>query len=112
MEKLIACCGLNCSTCDARIATRMNDNELRARIAARMQARYNNPNISIEMINCTGCREAGATMWYCELCEIKKCAQSKAFQTCAECAELDDCDAVRKIHQYDPGALENLKALK
>ncbi len=31
MEKLIACCGLNCATCDARIATITDDNEMRAK---------------------------------------------------------------------------------
>jgi hypothetical protein len=30
MEKIIACCGLNCATCDARLATVNNDNVLRA----------------------------------------------------------------------------------
>jgi hypothetical protein len=62
MEKLIACCGLNCMTCDARIATVTNDNELRAITAAKMKAHYNLPDISTEMINCTGCREDGASM--------------------------------------------------
>jgi hypothetical protein len=112
MAKLIACCGLNCDACEARVATIKNDNELRAKIAARMQAHYRNPNITIEMINCMGCREGGAIMWYCEQCEIKKCILSKAFQTCAECEKLNDCPMVRKINQYDPKALENLKTLK
>ena len=30
MKQLIACCGLDCEGCDARIATVGNDNELRA----------------------------------------------------------------------------------
>lgn len=29
MKQLIACCGLDCESCDARIATVKNDNELR-----------------------------------------------------------------------------------
>ena len=29
MEKIISCCGLNCATCEARIATLKNDDELR-----------------------------------------------------------------------------------
>jgi hypothetical protein len=63
MEKLIACCGLNCANCVARIAAATNDNELRIKTAERMKVHYHLPNVSIEMINCTGCREAGATMW-------------------------------------------------
>ena len=29
MNSMIACCGLNCETCDARIATITNDDALR-----------------------------------------------------------------------------------
>ena len=29
MEKIISCCGLNCATCDARISTVNNDQDLR-----------------------------------------------------------------------------------
>ena len=29
MKQLIACCGLDCESCDAHIATVKNDNELR-----------------------------------------------------------------------------------
>ena len=29
MKQLIACCGLDCESCDARIATVRDDNELR-----------------------------------------------------------------------------------
>jgi hypothetical protein len=36
MEKLIACCGLNCSTCEARIATIKNDDELRKATADKL----------------------------------------------------------------------------
>ena len=36
MARLIACCGLNCATCQARVATIKNDNDLRAKIAAKM----------------------------------------------------------------------------
>lgn len=112
MENPIACCGLNCATCDARIATVTNDDELRAKTAARMEAHYNLSNVSIEVINCTGCREAGATMWYCEKCEIRNCVVAKNFQTCADCAEMESCQLVVKIHRYEPVALENLKSLR
>jgi hypothetical protein len=112
MENLIACCGLNCAACDARIATVTNDDELRAKTAARMSAHYNLPNVSIEMINCTGCRKAGATMWYCEKCEIRNCVSENNFQTCADCTEMESCQMVVKIHRYKPEAFENLKSLR
>ena len=34
MNQLIACCGLDCETCDARIATLTNNNALREKTAA------------------------------------------------------------------------------
>ena len=34
MNDLIGCCGLDCETCDARIATLTNDNVLREKTAA------------------------------------------------------------------------------
>ena len=33
MKQLIACCGLDCESCDARIATVRDDNELREKTA-------------------------------------------------------------------------------
>ena len=34
MNQYIACCGLNCETCEARIATVNNDDTLREKVAA------------------------------------------------------------------------------
>jgi len=50
MEKLIACCGLNCATCEARIATVNNDDELRQATAEKWRTQYNTPNITPDMI--------------------------------------------------------------
>ncbi len=111
MEKLIACCGLNCAACDARIATVTNDDQLRAKTADKWRIQFNAPNISPEMINCTGCREAGVKFGHCLLCEIRNCAKSKNFQTCADCDEMENCQIVGNIHKYVPEALENLKSL-
>jgi len=111
MEKLIACCGLNCATCDARIATIANDNELRIKTAEKWRTDYNSPEISPETINCTGCREPGVKLAHCGECEIRICAISKDYKTCADCNELDSCEMLSKIHQFVPDALTNLKSL-
>lgn len=111
MEKLIACCGLDCSTCDARLATVTNDNELRARTAEKWRVQHNSPNILPEMINCTGCRETGVKFGYCERCEIRSCVKSKNFQTCADCDKMESCATLGNVLQYVPSALENLKSL-
>jgi hypothetical protein len=111
MEKLIACCGLDCAACDARIATINNDNELRVKTAEKWKTHYNVPEFSADLINCTGCREPGAKIGHCEKCEIRNCVQSKNFQTCADCDKLDNCPTTKSLHQYVPEALRNLKSL-
>jgi hypothetical protein len=111
MEKLIACCGLNCATCDARIATMANDDELRLKTAEKWKAQYNVQNMLPEMINCTGCREEGVKLGHCSQCEIRKCAISNNFKTCADCEKLGKCLIVDRVLQYVPEALENLKSL-
>lgn len=110
MEKVIACCGLNCATCDARIATINDDHELRALTAEKWKVQYN-PDITPEMINCTGCREPGVKFNHCSQCEIRNCANSKDYQNCSECDQLDNCPTVLMVHQYVPEALANLRSL-
>jgi len=111
MEKLIACCGLNCASCDARIATVTNNTVLLNETAEKWKAHYKAADFTADLIQCTGCRENGVKMVHCALCEIRNCVQSKNFQTCAECEFLENCELVGKIHKYDPATLENLKSL-
>ena len=110
MEKLISCCGLNCATCDARIATMKNDDQLRKATAEKWKSMYN-ANISAEMINCTGCREEGAKFSHCLVCEIRNCVKAKGFTTCGECSEISDCTIVAGVHKYVPEAIINLREL-
>ena len=53
MNQLIGCCGLDCETCDARIATLTNDSALREK-TAELWTKLNGVTITPEMINCTG----------------------------------------------------------
>lgn len=111
MEKLIACCGLDCATCDARIATVNNDDTLRAQTAEKWKVQHNAQGLKPEMINCTGCRETGVKFDYCNSCEIRSCAKSKGYQTCAECERMETCDILGNVLKYVPAALANLKSL-
>ena len=63
MKQLIACCGLDCESCDARIATVKNDNELREKTAQKWSAMNNAPEITAATINCMGCRTDGNEIW-------------------------------------------------
>lgn len=61
MKKFIAYCGIDCEKCDARAATRTNDNALREKVA-KLWSELNGVEITSEMINCEGCRADGVTL--------------------------------------------------
>ncbi len=111
MKQLIACCGLDCESCDARIATVSNDDGLREETARKWSVMNNAPEITAATINCMGCRGDGAKFAYCsDYCEIRKCVYGKGFSTCGDCKELDSCQVVGAVLQHAPGAKENLLA--
>jgi len=111
MEKLISCCGLNCATCEARIATINNDDELRKATAEKWKTVYNVPDMSPAMINCTGCREEGVKIGHWSMCQIRNCAKLKGFETCGECKDLETCSIVSAVLKNVPDALQNLRNL-
>ena len=82
MKQLIACCGLDCESCDARIATVKDDNELREKTAQLWSKLNNIPEITADTINCMGCRVDGVKTMYCsDMCAIRKCVNEKGFNT-------------------------------
>lgn len=97
MNKFTAYCGLNCETCEARLATVNNDNELRKKVAAEW-SKLNQVEISPEMINCEGCRMDGVKTPFCDsLCEIRKCAIKNNMETCRSCGEMSSCTKIKMI---------------
>ena len=111
MEKLIACCGINCATCDARTATITNDDALRTKTAETWAEQFASPNITAETINCTGCLEEGVNFMYCSMCEIRSCAILKSYKTCGECADMETCSILGAILQHAPELKTNLQSL-
>ncbi len=97
MNKYIAYCGLDCETCDARIATINNDEELRKKVAAEW-SKLNGVEITPAMINCVGCRVDGIKTPYCEsMCPIRLCAMEKQIETCGSCPEIEECKKVKMV---------------
>ena len=109
MNAYIAYCGLDCETCEARIATINNDNALREKVAA-LWTKLNGVEITPEMINCVGCRIDGPKTPYCEsLCPIRQCAMGKKVETCGNCAEVQTCEKAGMILGNNEEARRNLE---
>lgn len=97
MNKFTAYCGLNCESCEARLATVYNDYELRKKVAVKW-SKLNQVEILPEMINCEGCRMDGVKTPFCDsLCEIRKCAIKNNMETCRSCGEMSSCTKFKMI---------------
>ena len=111
-NQLIGCCGLDCETCDARIATITNNNALRKKTAA-LWTKLNEVTITPEMINCTGCRVMGAKTLFCDkLCPVHNCVREKRHDTCADCGQMGGCPTLGQIAANSPFVMDNLKQLR
>lgn len=111
-NELIACCGLDCEKCDARIATITNNDALREKTAA-LWTKLNAAAITPDMIRCTGCRAEGAKTPFCDkLCPVHNCVREKGLDTCADCGQMDGCRTLGRIAANSPFVLENLRKLR
>ncbi len=109
MNAFIAYCGLDCESCEARLATVNNDDALRRKVAAQWSA-LNGVEITPEMIHCSGCRIEGAKTPYCEsLCPIRQCAAGKKVETCGSCPEMRSCEKLGAITKNSADALRRLE---
>lgn len=109
MKDFIAYCGLDCETCEARLATVNNDDALRQRVA-REWSELNGADITPEMIHCTGCRIPGAKTPFCDsLCPIRQCAMGRQTETCGSCPEMASCGKLRMITDGNADALRRLR---
>ena len=108
MNKYIAYCGLDCKTCDARIATVNNDGALRERVA-KLWSELNGIEITPDIINCEGCRTDGVKTPYCDsLCPIRRCAVEKKAETCGNCEAVGTCEKVGAVLRNNEDARKRL----
>ena len=109
MNKYTACCGLDCESCEARLATVNNDDALRRKVAA-LWSELNGVEITPESINCVGCRIDGVKTPYCDfLCPIRACAREKELETCGACRSMRSCEKLGAITQNNAEALRRLE---
>ena len=109
LNALTAYCGLDCESCEARLATVNHDEALRRKVAAEW-SKLNGVEITPDMIPCLGCRVEGIKTPYCEsLCPIRQCAMKRKVETCGDCAEMETCEKVGMILRNNEAARRRLK---
>ena len=112
MKQMIACCGLDCSKCDAYLATIHNDQSLREK-TAKLWSKLNGIQILPEQVRCEGCRMDGIKTVFCQkLCAIRQCALKKCVEICAQCPDMDNCKIIQAFFANNPQACSNLKEQK
>lgn len=107
---MIAYCGLDCSKCDAYLATRENNDTKRQETAQKWSQMYKH-DIKPTQINCDGCKSIGTKFFHCGNCEIRQCGTSKGVAHCAAC-ENYICDTLAGFIKLAPGAGLALERLK
>jgi hypothetical protein len=106
-SRLAYCC-LDCSACDLLIATRDNNEKLKAEVAQKW-GMHKNKDFKLEDFRCFGCK-SDRTGYFCADCTVKKCAVQKGLPTCARCDNLDSCD--QKLWKDFPWIKEKAKGIK
>jgi len=110
-KKNIAYCGIDCGACPAYVATRNDDDALRAETARKWSELYGAER-KVEDINCDGCSgDSGRLFLYCGACEVRKCAREKKVETCANCPEYS-CEKLDKFLTDVPEARKVLDGLR
>jgi hypothetical protein len=107
---MTAYCGLNCSECDAYLATQANDETKREETAKKWSKIYRS-EIKAGQINCDGCKSNGEKFFHCIDCDIRRCCKSKGVDHCAVCSEYV-CEMLSGFIKLAPEAgkaLENLR---
>jgi hypothetical protein len=106
MSEMIAYCGLDCSKCDAFIATREEDSERKKEMADRWTKSLN-VEFRPEDIDCTGCMSDKISGWCTKVCKIRPCAETKKVKTCAHCEDYP-CEKLQKFLSDEPKAAKTL----
>jgi len=111
MDEILGACGLDCGACPAYVATRENDAEMIAAIAARWSGEYGH-EIKPEYVWCEGCLTEGERKCgHTRECGVRACVVGRGVASCAYCDDYG-CDKITKFFEMAPAAKEKLDALR
>jgi hypothetical protein len=111
MDRMVACCGLVCTDCEAYKATQKGDWEALQQLAGKWSKEFNTP-LSGEDCLCDGClATTGRQIGYCRECEIRGCGVARAVENCARCPDYA-CDKLEKFLGSAPQARTTLEELR
>ncbi len=109
MDPIIAFCGINCSECQAYIATQANDQAAQEEILAKWRVEFNAPEMTLVDVTCDGCTTPGGRHGgYCAACPVRACGEQHAVENCGLCAEYATCQTVQGFIAQVPAAKERL----
>lgn len=111
MDNFIAACGLDCSKCEAYLATQANDLEAMEKIAAKWRKEFASPQITVDAVTCDGCLVGKRHGGYCAECGIRKCVQEHALPNCAHCADYP-CEDLKNFFEMAPQARSCLDSIR
>lgn len=116
MNRYIAYCGLDCTTCLIFKATLETDKSQKKKLREKIQKICNEEydmHLQLEDItDCDGCNaNSGWLFSGCSQCEIRKCVIAKELKSCAYCEEYA-CEKLREFFTTDPEAKKNLEKIR
>jgi len=102
----IAICGLDCASCEAYIATKKDDNRLRAKVAEKWSREFGYPDLKLEDISCLGCLSLKEPLFqHCKECKVRKCALTRGLKNCGQCSDYP-CKKIKSLHKETTGGKE------
>jgi hypothetical protein len=109
--KIVAYCGITCSSCDAYLATQSRDQAELERVAAAWREQFD-PSITAASIVCDGCLTVtGRLAGYCDVCPIRACATDRGVASCALCYDYV-CSTLQGQLDHAPQLRVTLDAMR
>ncbi|MEH0019706.1 MAG: DUF3795 domain-containing protein [Desulfobacter sp.] len=109
--KVISYCGLDCQACDAFVATKNKDNQLKTQVAQRWSRIYSR-TVTADDVFCKGCKSKGTQGIYCQtMCPVKPCCREKCIENCTGC-DAFPCKDLKEVFAFCPEAGVRLRKLR